>query len=55
MQTLQKGRAASNIRNAGGSKVTVNGYSVTTSAASAKVTAKVRASDGIIYAIDTVV
>merc|ERR1711988_802763 len=39
--------------NAGGSKVSVNGYSVTTSAASANVVAKVRASDGIVYAIDS--
>merc|ERR1712187_351227 len=41
--------------NAGGSKVTVNGYSVASSAASAKVIAKVRATDGMVYAIDTVI
>merc|ERR1711988_1564721 len=41
--------------NAGGSQVSVNGYSVTTSAASANVVDKVRASDGIVYAIDSVV
>merc|ERR1711992_49784 len=41
--------------NAGGSKVSVNGYSVTTSAASANVVAKVKATDGIVYAIDSVV
>merc|ERR1711879_572411 len=41
--------------NAGGSKVTVNGYRVATTAGSANVNAKVRATDGIIYAIDSVV
>merc|ERR1711879_1016793 len=41
--------------NAGGSKVTVNGYRVATTAGSTNVNAKVRATDGIIYAIDSVV
>ena len=41
--------------NAGGSKVTVNGYRVATTAGSANVNAKVRATDGFIYAIDSVV
>ena len=43
------------VDNAGGSKVTVDGYSVSTSAASAQVIAKVRATDGMVYAIDTVI
>merc|ERR1712242_121667 len=48
-------KAEMSYDNAGGSKVMVDGYSVATSAASAKVIAKVRATDGIVYAIDTVV
>merc|ERR1711879_773096 len=48
-------RGAKSYDNAGGSKVTVSGYSVSTSAASAGVTGKVTATDGIVYAIDTVV
>ena len=54
-KTVKLYKAPMSYDNAGGSKVTVNGYSLATNAASAKVTAKVRASDGIIYAIDTVV
>merc|ERR1712062_78507 len=54
-KTVKLYKGEKSYDNAGGSKVTVNGYSVATSAASAKVTAKIRASDGIIYAIDTVV
>merc|ERR1711953_190584 len=54
-KTVKLYKGEKSYDNAGGSKVTVNGYSVATSAASAMVTAKVRASDGIIYAIDTVV
>merc|ERR1712073_34355 len=54
-KTVKLYKAPMSYDNAGGSKVTVNGYKVSTSAASAQVTAKVRASDGIIYAIDTVV
>merc|ERR1711953_9066 len=49
------GRGGMSYDNAGGSKITVDGRSVSTSAASAKVIAKVRATDGIVYAIDTVV
>merc|ERR1712203_1062168 len=41
--------------NAGGSKVMVNGYSVASTAASAKVTGMVTATDGMVYAIDTVI
>merc|ERR1711879_1122364 len=48
-------RGAKSYDNAGGSKVTVSGYSVSTSAASAGVTGKVYATDGVVYAIDTVV
>merc|ERR1711992_79257 len=48
-------KAEMSYDNAGGSKVTVDGYSVTTSAASARVTGKVAATDGIVYAIDTVI
>ena len=48
-------RGGMSYDNAGGSKITVDGRSVSTSAASAKVIAKVRATDGIVYAIDTVV
>ena len=54
-KTVKLYKGEKSYDNAGGSKVTVNGYSVATSAASAMVTGKVRASDGIIYAIDTVV
>merc|ERR1711874_292099 len=54
-KTVKLYKGEKSYDNAGGSKVTVNGYSVVTRAASAMVTAKVRASDGIIYAIDTVV
>merc|ERR1712079_659031 len=51
----QRPRTSHRLRsdNAGGSKVTVNGYTVTTSAASAVVIGKVSATDGIIYAIDS--
>merc|ERR1711941_199368 len=48
-------KAMMSYDNAGGSKVTVDGYSVSTSAASARVTGKVTATDGIVYAIDTVI
>ena len=48
-------KGAKSYDNAGGSKVTVSGYSVSTSAASAGVTGKVYATDGVVYAIDTVV
>merc|ERR1712062_951887 len=48
-------KAEMSYDNAGGSKVMVDGYSVATSAASAKVTGKVTATDGIVYAIDSVI
>merc|ERR1712154_677657 len=48
-------KAEMSYDNAGGSKVTVDGYSVATSAASARVTGKVTATDGMVYAIDTVI
>merc|ERR1712087_1008357 len=48
-------KAEMSYDNAGGSKVTVNGYKVSTSAASAMVTGKVTATDGMVYAIDTVI
>merc|ERR1712037_134799 len=48
-------KAEMSYDNAGGSKVTVDGYSVATSAASAQVTGKVTATDGMVYAIDTVI
>ena len=48
-------KAEMSYDNAGGSKVMVDGYSVSTSAASAQVIAKVRATDGMVYAIDTVI
>ena len=54
-KTVKLYKAEQSFDNAGGSKVTVNGYSVATSAASAQVVAKVLATDGIIYAIDSVV
>merc|ERR1712062_184249 len=54
-KTVKLYKSAQSVDNAGGSKVTVNGYTVTTSAASAMVIAKVLATDGIIYAIDSVV
>ena len=40
--------------NAGGSQLTLKGYTVTSSAASAMVISKSLASDGRVYAIDTV-
>ena len=43
------------LDNAGGSKLTVKGYSVTSSAAAAMVVSKSLASDGRVYAIDTVI
>merc|ERR1711994_141679 len=48
-------KAEMSYDNAGGSKVTVDGYSVSTSAASARVTGKTMATDGVVYAIDTVI
>merc|ERR1711874_395708 len=54
-KTVKLYKAELNYDNAGGSKVTVNGYSVASSAASAKVIGKVTATDGMIYAIDTVI
>merc|ERR1711978_198397 len=54
-KTVKLYKGEQSFDNAGGSKVTVNGYSVATSAASAQVTGKVLATDGIIYAIDSVV
>merc|ERR1712156_94775 len=54
-KTVKLYKSAQSVDNAGGSKVTVNGYTVTTSAASAMVIGKVSATDGIIYAIDSVV
>merc|ERR1711988_181990 len=54
-KTVKLYKAEQSFDNAGGSKVTVKGYSVATSAASAQVVAKVLATDGIIYAIDSVV
>merc|ERR1712062_798011 len=54
-KTVKLYKSAQSVDNAGGSKVTVNGYTVTTSAASAMVISKVSATDGIIYAIDSVV
>merc|ERR1712037_307466 len=48
-------KAEMSYDNAGGSKVTVDGYSVSTSSASAQVTGKVTATDGMVYAIDTVI
>ena len=41
--------------NAGGSQLTLKGYTVTSSAASAMVISKSLASDGRVYAIDTVI
>merc|ERR1712187_812803 len=46
-KTVKLYKAEQSFDNAGGSKVTVNGYSVASSAASAKVSAKVRATDGM--------
>merc|ERR1712088_1055965 len=54
-KTVKLYKAELNYDNAGGSKVTVNGYSVASSAASAKVIGKVTATDGMVYAIDTVI
>merc|ERR1711936_646982 len=54
-KTVKLYKAELNYDNAGGSKVTVNGYSVASTAASAKVIGKVTATDGMIYAIDTVI
>merc|ERR1712187_848307 len=54
-KTVKLYKAEQSFDNAGGSKVTVNGYSVASSAASAKVIGKVRATDGMVYAIDTVI
>merc|ERR1711986_25326 len=52
-KTVKLYKAEMSYDNAGGSKVTVNGYKVSTSAASAMVTGKVTATDGMVYAIDT--
>merc|ERR1711973_631163 len=46
---------AQTLDNAGGSQLTVKGYSVTSSAAAAMVVSKSLASDGRVYAIDTVI
>merc|ERR1712087_538313 len=54
-KTVKLYKAPMSYDNAGGSKVTVNGYKVSTSAASAMVTGKVTATDGMVYAIDTVI
>merc|ERR1712088_896352 len=54
-KTVRLHKAPMSYDNAGGSKVTVNGYKVSTSAASAMVTGKVTATDGMVYAIDTVI
>ena len=54
-KTVKLYKAEQSVDNAGGSKVTVNGYKVATTAGSANVNAKVRATDGIIYGIDSVV
>ena len=54
-KTVKLYKAPMSYDNAGGSKVTVDGYSVTTSAASARVTGKITATDGMVYAIDTVI
>merc|ERR1712024_97051 len=54
-KTVKLYKAEQSVDNAGGSKVTVTGYKVATTAGSANVNAKVRATDGIIYAIDSVV
>merc|ERR1712193_261922 len=54
-KTVKLYKAEQSVDNAGGSKVTLNGYRVATSAGSANVNAKVMATDGIIYAIDSVV
>merc|ERR1712045_164486 len=54
-KTVKLYKAEMSYDNAGGSKVTVNGYSVASSAASAKVIGKVTATDGMVYAIDTVI
>merc|ERR1711997_805610 len=54
-KTVKLYKSAQSVDNAGGSKVMVNGYSVASSAASAMVIGKVSATDGIIYAIDSVV
>ena len=43
------------VDNAGGSQLTLKGYTVTSSAASAMVISKSLASDGRVYAIDTVI
>merc|ERR1712024_224929 len=54
-KTVKLYKAPMSYDNAGGSKVTVNGYKVSTSAASAMVIGKVTATDGMVYAIDTVI
>ena len=46
---------AQTVDNAGGSQLSVNGYSVSSSAASARVISQYGASDGTVYAIDTVI
>merc|ERR1712241_1040015 len=54
-KTVKLYKAPMSYDDAGGSKVTVNGYKVSTSATSAMVTGKVTATDGMVYAIDTVI
>merc|ERR1711920_1191742 len=47
--------SSQSVDNAGGSQLTINGYSVASSAASAGVIGKSVASDGRVYAINTVI
>merc|ERR1711874_113668 len=54
-KTVKLYSGAQSFDNAGGSQLTVNGYKVTSSAATAGVLGKSVASDGRVYAIDTVI
>merc|ERR1711926_48698 len=47
--------SSQSVDNAGGSQLTINGYSVASTAASASVIGKSVASDGRVYAINTVI
>merc|ERR1712228_452299 len=54
-KTVKLYKAEQSLDNAGGSKVRGNGARVATSAGGARVAGKVTATDGIVYAIDTVI
>merc|ERR1711941_191179 len=54
-KTVKLYSGAQSFDNAGGSQLTVNGYKVTSSAATAGILGKSVASDGRVYAIDTVI